>query len=107
MTEPRGRVPQTPTADDAATFGRDDAACAIAWRVDDYEAIEVYVDPALSDRAAQICESVEVLSAAHRDIDTLSDAIETFAQGESLSASIYDRPEDAPGGIVAVAFTLG
>jgi hypothetical protein len=105
MTDPR--TPAGTAGGDAASITRDDAACAIAWQVDDYEVIEVYVDPALSDRTDEICLTVEALSGDHRDIDTLSDAIRTFAEGESLSASIYDRPDDAPGGVVAVAFTIG
>jgi hypothetical protein len=86
---------------------RDDASCVVAWRVDDHEAIEVYVDPALADREPQICQTVEVLCATNRDVDTLSDAIETYADGESLSASIYDRPDGESPGVIAVAFTLG
>lgn len=83
------------------------ATCAIAWRADGYEAIEVYVDPALGDRDPDICETVEALAGAHHDIDTLSEAIEAYARREAMSASIYERPEAAPVGLVAVAFTLG
>ncbi|HEU4671651.1 MAG TPA: hypothetical protein VFS32_02010 [Candidatus Limnocylindrales bacterium] len=92
---------------DPGSVTRDDATCAIAWRADGYEAIEVYVDPALGDRDADICETVEALAGAHRDIDTLTDAIETYAAGEELSASIYERPDAAPLGLVAIAFTIG
>ena len=86
---------------------RDDAACAIAWRHDDREVIEVYVDPALGDRAEAICESVATLAGSHADIDTLSSAIGTYAHGENLSASIYTDVDDEANGVVAVAFTLG
>jgi hypothetical protein len=92
---------------DPGSISRDDASCAIAWRADGYEAIEVYVDPALADREADICETVAALAGAHADIDTLTEAIETYASGEELSASIYERPRGAPAGLVAVAFTLG
>jgi hypothetical protein len=105
MAEPE--VPAVSARDDPGSITRDDAACAMAWQVGDYEVIEVYVDPALADRTDEICTTVEALSGDHRDIDTLSDAIRTFADGASLSASIYDRPDDAPGGVVAVAFTIG
>jgi hypothetical protein len=105
MTDPG--IPSIPLADDPGSITRDDAACAIAWQVDPYEVIEVYVDPALSDRTDDICTTVEALSGAHRDIDTLSDAIQTFAGAESLSASVYEQPQDAPAGVVAIAFTIG
>jgi hypothetical protein len=105
MTDPG--IPSIPLAEDPGSITRDDAACAIAWQVEPYEVIEVYVDPALSDRADDICGTVEALSGAHRDIDTLSDAIQTFAEAESLSASVYEQPQDAPAGVVAVAFTIG
>ncbi|HEU4572639.1 MAG TPA: hypothetical protein VFR93_08120 [Candidatus Limnocylindrales bacterium] len=93
--------------DDPGSITRDDVACAIHWEVDDRDVIEVYVDPVLTDRVDGICESVTAIADAHRDIDTLSEAIQTFAEGEDLSASIYDRADDATSGVVAVAFTLG
>jgi hypothetical protein len=96
-----------PTQRYRGSSARDDATCAIAWRADGYEVIEVYVDPALRDREADICQTMEALAAAHADIDTLTEAIETYASGEQLSASIYERPDSAPAGLVAVAFTLG
>jgi hypothetical protein len=107
VADVREDVPATPTAEDPFSITRDDVACAIAWRADGYEAIEVYVDPALADRQAEICETVEALAGRHRDIDTLSEAVETFADGADLSASIYERLADAPEGLVAIAFTLG
>ena len=85
-----------------------DAACSFAWRADGYEAISVFLDPVLLDRAAAICETVNALGGQHRDIDTLSDAIEQFAGGEGLSASIHEQPrDDLSAGLVAVSFTLG
>ncbi|HET7027005.1 MAG TPA: hypothetical protein VFI28_04900 [Candidatus Limnocylindrales bacterium] len=105
MTDPG--IPDFPLAEDPSADERDDASCAIAWTFDDREVLEVYVDPALRDRAESICETVEALAGSHHDIDTLIEAIQTFARHEDLSASVYDEPRDAEPGIVAVAFTLG
>src|SRR3954451_2354104 len=87
---------------------RDDAACAIPWLQDDFQAIEVFVDPALTDRQAEICEAVNAASAAHQDIDGLSAQILRYAESAGLSAGIYERPEDAlTDNIVAVVFPIG
>jgi hypothetical protein len=68
--------------------------------------IEVYVDPALGDRTREICDTVEALAAAHADLDALTEAIDTYADGQALSASVYEP--DGPGrGVVAIAFTIG
>ena len=85
-----------------------DAACSVAWRADGFEAIQVFVDAALRDRADEICETIEGISGAHGDIDTLSDALVTYAGREGLSASIHERPpDDLSSGVLAVALTLG
>ena len=87
---------------------RDDAACAIPWLGDGFEAVQVYIDPALVDRQAEICSAVDGVCAAHRDIDGLSAAIATYADGAGLSAGIYERPADALSeNTVAVVFTIG
>ncbi len=87
---------------------RSDAACAIPWVQDGFQAIQVFVDPVLTDRANEICAMVESTSAAHRDLDALSQAVLRYAQGEGLSASIYETPQDDLSvGNVAIAFTLG
>lgn len=86
----------------------DDASCAIPWVVRGYQAIEVYVDPALRDRTHALCELVETWAATHRDLDTLTDAATAYGDEEELSVSVYDQLPDAPAtGVVAVAFTLG
>jgi hypothetical protein len=100
-------IPRIPLTEDPSFTERDDASCAIAWRFDDREVIEVYVDPALRDRAESICETVEAIAGSHEDVDTLVEAIETFADQEDLSVAVYDGPQDAEPGLVAVAFTLG
>jgi len=87
---------------------RNDAACAIAWVHDGFDAIEIYVDPALTDRQEEICEQVNVVSAAHEDIDGLSREILEFGRGAGLSAGIYERPPDAmTANLIAVVFTVG
>jgi hypothetical protein len=85
-----------------------DAACAIPWRADGFEAIEVFVDPALTDRARDLCLLVEGWAGNHRDIDTLSRAVIDWGRREEISASIFERPPDDPSeGLVAIAFTIG
>src|SRR3954447_13242629 len=74
---------------------RDDAACAIPWMQDDFQAIEVFVDPALTDRQVEICEAVNVAAAAEQDIDGLSAHVLRYAESAGLSAGIYERPPDA------------
>ncbi len=102
-----GETPEIPFEEDPANALRDDAARAIAWRADDREVIEVYVDPALRDREDEICDTIEAIAAAHKDVDGLSRAIETFGDAEDLSISIYDEPPNVVEGLVAVAVTLG
>ena len=87
---------------------RGDSACAIAWPHDDFQGIEVYVDPALTDRQAEICQSLEALAGAHDDIDGLSAAVMRYAEGGGLSAGLYERPADTTTAhVVAVVFTIG
>ncbi len=87
---------------------RSDATCAIAWRVDGYEAILLFVDPVLRDRAGELCAAIEGWSGVHRDLDDLSAEITRYADHERLSVSIYPRPRDGLSkGVVAIAVTLG
>jgi hypothetical protein len=85
-----------------------DAACSIPWLADGFQAVQVFVDPVLVDRAEDICRTVSGLCGQLQDIDSLSDSIHRFAAGEGLSASVFERPPDAlTPDLVAVAFTLG
>lgn len=85
-----------------------DVTCTVPWRVDDFEAIEVYLDPALSDRVDEICATITSLAAAHRDIDTLTAAILGLGRLGEYSAMVVDDPPDAASrGVVAVAVTVG
>ena len=87
---------------------RNDAACAIPWLHDDFQAIEVFVDPALTDREAEICEAVNIAGGAHEDIDGLSAGVLRYAESAGLSAGIHERPPDSlTEDIVAVVFTVG
>jgi hypothetical protein len=87
---------------------RSDAACTIAWRRDGYEAVTVHLDPALIDRASEICGVVEGLTHAHGDSESLGSAILEWTGREDLSASIHEQPRDALSvGLLAVAITLG
>lgn len=92
----------------AATGLRSDAACSVPWRADGFEAIQVFVDPALVDRAADLCSLIEQLAATHRRIGPLSDAVIAYADQEELAASVFEEPRDALSvGVVAIAFTAG
>lgn len=85
-----------------------DAACTVPWRADGFEAIQVFVDPALRDRARELCSLVEGWAGAHTDLDSLSGELLRYGEQEGLSAAIHDEPRDAiSAGIVAIAFTLG
>jgi hypothetical protein len=85
-----------------------DAACAVPWRVNGFEAIQVFVDPALRDRARELCEVVETWSSTHADLDRLSAEIQRWSERERLSASLYEQPrDDLSTGVLAIAFTLG
>ena len=97
---------------DAQTEGltglQSDAACAVPWVVDGHQAVQVFVDTAILDRAGELCAVVETWTSAHRDIDALSDAVLRYAESEGLSASIYEEtPDDLSTGLVAIAFTVG
>jgi hypothetical protein len=85
-----------------------DSACTVAWRSDGFEAIQVFVDPALRDRAGELCSVVTQWAAASDDLDGLSEAANRYSDEEALSASIFDNlPDDLSRGTVAIAFTLG
>lgn len=86
---------------------RSGATCTMAWRVDGFEAIELFVDPALGDRAAELCAAIEGWSGVHRDLEDLSDEILQYAGHEGLSVGIYPRPrDDVSAGLVAIAITI-
>jgi hypothetical protein len=96
------------TDSQAGSGPRSDVTCAIPWRADGFEAIEVYLDPALGDRAGEICRTIEGLAGAHRDIDTLSRALLEFGSDEELAVAIHEEPPEAMSvGVVAVAITIG
>jgi hypothetical protein len=87
---------------------RDDAACAIPWLADGFEAVEVYVDPALTDQQETICDEVNAIAAVQDDLDGLTAEINWWAKSAGLSAGIYERPEGAlSSNTVAVVFTIG
>lgn len=95
-----------PIADDQGVHS--DAACTIPWRADGHEAIQVFLDPALADRAADLCMTVAGWAAAIRDLDSLTTTVMDYARHEGLSPSIHEEPPDELSrGTVAIAFTLG
>ncbi len=85
-----------------------DSACTVPWRADGFEAIQVFVDPALRERAGELCSVVSTWADSHRDLDSLSEAALGYSDAEDLSASIFDNPpDDLSRGTVAIAFTIG
>ncbi|MFL5757036.1 MAG: hypothetical protein ACJ77N_12150 [Chloroflexota bacterium] len=85
-----------------------DAACTIAWVTDGFQAIQVFVDPALVDRSGEICHVIEDIATVQRDIDGLAGNIIGWGERESLSASVIENPpDDISTGTVAVAITIG
>jgi hypothetical protein len=84
------------------------AACAIPWVHEGYQAIEVYVEPELDGRAAEICELVNVASGTSKDLENLAEAVFRAVERAGLSAALYDRPADglSPGAL-AIAATRG
>ncbi len=93
--------------DDVGTT-HNDAACIVPWVTGDYQAIEIYLDPIVDDRTESICELATAWSATYRDLDSLADAINEYADGEGLSAAIFPRPAgELSEGVVAVSITAG
>jgi hypothetical protein len=85
-----------------------DSACTVPWRADGFEAIQVFVDPALRDRANELCDLVTTWAGTHRHLDDLVDAAIDYTDEEEISASVHDNlPDDLSSGTVAIAFTLG
>lgn len=93
----------------AARGFESDAACTIPWRAGGYEAIQVFVDPALLDRAEELCGVVEQWAGTNRDIDSLAEAVERYSETEDVSGSVYEDAarDDLSTGTLAIAFTLG
>lgn len=50
---------------------RDDSACAIPWLKDGFQAIEVFVDPALTDRHGEISQEMTNISGANDKLEGL------------------------------------
>jgi hypothetical protein len=87
---------------------RSAATCSIAWRADGFEAIELFVDPALRDRAEELCAAIDGWSGVHRDLDDLSDEILQYADREGLNVGIYPRlRDDMSTGLVEIAISVG
>jgi hypothetical protein len=85
-----------------------DAACTVPWRADGFEAIQVFVDPALRDQADDLCETVTAWAGAENDIDGLNDVVMKYGEQEDLSVSVFENPrDDLSKGVVAIAFTVG
>ena len=85
-----------------------DAACTVPWQADGFEAIQVFVDPALRDRARELCSVVETWAGAHDDADELTDVALAYADEENLSATFFENPpDDLSAGTFAIAFTIG
>jgi hypothetical protein len=75
--------------------------------VEPFEAVMVFADLLLMDRAGLLCEEINVMTTTHRDLDSLSDALKRFADVEGLSVSIYEEPrDDISRGVLAVTFTI-
>lgn len=93
---------ETPGASDVP------AACTFAWRTGSFQAVPVYVDPALADRAASLCEATNGIVTRQDGLQGLSEPLDRFARGEGLRVSIHEEPRDDPSaGLVAIRFALG
>jgi hypothetical protein len=87
---------------------RSDAICTLAWLNDGFQAVQLFINPALMDRAEDLCETAQIWTSASRDVDSLSAAILDYARAEGLSASIHEAlPDDLSTGVLAVSFELG
>ena len=85
-----------------------DAACSIPWLAGGFQAVEVFVDPALRDRTPDICQTLSGICTQHDDLDALNQSIQDYAERNEMSAGVYERPPDRlTEEVVAVAFTLG
>jgi hypothetical protein len=87
---------------------RSDAICTIAWVNDGFQAVQLFINPVLMDRAEDLCETAQIWTSVHRDVDSLSRAILEYARAEGLSASIHEQPPgDLSVGLLAVSFEIG
>src|SRR5204863_8847127 len=102
--EPRTPLSTQEADPERLPFGlRSDAICTIPWTVEPFEAVMVFADLLLMDRAGLLCEEINVMTTVHRDLDSLSAAVMHLAEVEGLSASIYEEPrDDISRGVLAV-----
>jgi hypothetical protein len=107
-SEPRTPLSTQEADPDRLPFGlRSDAICTIPWTVKPFEAVMVFADLLLMDRAGLLCEEINVLTTTHGDLDSLSDALRRLADVEGLTVSIYEEPrDDISRGVLAVTFTI-
>jgi hypothetical protein len=78
------------------------------WVTDGFQAVQLYLDPALRDEAAEYCRTLDLLCGGNRNVDSLSQAVLEYFRAQGLSASVYERPQDdLSEGVIAVAVTPG
>jgi hypothetical protein len=108
-SEPRPPLAVQEVDESTVPFGeRSDAICTLAWVADGFEAVQIFVNPALMDRAEALCEEAQVWTTAHRTLESLNRAIQDYARDERLSASVYEgQSDDLSEGVVAVTFEVG
>jgi hypothetical protein len=86
----------------------DNPNCAIPWVHDGYTAIEVYIDPAVGDRAPQVCEAVNAASGGSIHVDVLAETAFRALERLNLSPTLYDDPPDRlSSGMLAFGVTVG
>jgi hypothetical protein len=87
---------------------QDNPTCAVPWVHKGYQAIEVWVDPAIGDRATEVCEAVNAASGASQDVDELTETAFRALETLGLSPSLYERPpDDISTGVLAIGVTAG
>jgi hypothetical protein len=85
----------------------DNPTCAIPWVHEGYVPIEVYVDPALSDQAAEVCEAVNVAAGTAKEVDGLTEAAFQAIETLVLAPTLYEPPPDRrSNGVLALGVTI-
>jgi hypothetical protein len=99
VDEPPGDIPGE------RGFQGSDVICTVPWGGRGFHAIEVYADPALLDRADELCGTVGDWAESNEDADSMVSTVLAYSGDEDITAAILEDPEDPSTGVMTIAFT--